>query len=91
MWDCVPLFDDNAKKAIAEAGGVKAIALSHPHFLATCVDVAEEFSAPIYMSEKDTEWISRPSDRYNLFSGKSFSNSCRAPFQTLECLPDSQG
>lgn len=69
LWDCVPLLDEAARGAIERAGGIRAIALSHPHFLAACVDIAEAFDVPIYMSEKDKEWIARPSDRYILFSG----------------------
>ena len=48
---------------------MRAIALSHPHFLGACIDISKEFEAPIYMSEKDKEWIGRPGEQYHLFSG----------------------
>lgn len=70
MWDCISLFDNNAKKAIKDAGGVQAIAISHPHFLGACVEAAEYFDAPIYMSGKDKEWICRNSSRYFPFEGE---------------------
>lgn len=74
LWDAVAFIDSNAKKAIKNAGGIRAIALSHPHFLGACVEIAEEFDVPIYMSAKDKEWISCPSDRYKLFTGEACHN-----------------
>ncbi|MEZ4841272.1 MAG: hypothetical protein R2821_07110 [Flavobacteriaceae bacterium] len=30
--DCIPLLDENAIRFIQEKGGLKAIAISHPHY-----------------------------------------------------------
>ncbi len=32
LWDCVPYLDDATIKAINDLGGIRAIAISHPHF-----------------------------------------------------------
>jgi hypothetical protein len=35
LWDCISYLDDETIEAIKGLGGVKAIAISHPHFFAT--------------------------------------------------------
>src|ERR671912_717141 len=37
MWDCVTLVDNATIAAIRERGRLAAIAISHPHFYASCV------------------------------------------------------
>ena len=32
MWDCQSLINDDAVAAVAAAGGLSAIAISHPHY-----------------------------------------------------------
>ncbi|MBA2668390.1 MAG: hypothetical protein H0U69_15300, partial [Trueperaceae bacterium] len=32
MWDCVPLVDESAVELLQALGGVRTIAVSHPHF-----------------------------------------------------------
>ena len=36
LWDCVSLLDDATKAFIGELGGLRAIAISHPHYY-TCM------------------------------------------------------
>src|SRR6516165_5788719 len=36
LWDCVPLLDDGFADLIHALGGLRAIAVSHPHFH-TCI------------------------------------------------------
>jgi hypothetical protein len=67
LWDCIPLIDAAAETRIRELGGIAAIAISHPHFHAACVDVAEAFDAPVHLARADARWILRPSDRIVLF------------------------
>ena len=67
LWDCVSLFDDAARTAIAGWGGVAAICPSHPHFYGACVDVAEAFDARVLLPRADERWIQRPSSRITLF------------------------
>jgi len=38
LWDCITYLDDETIKAIEAYGGLKAIAISHPHFFSTHVE-----------------------------------------------------
>jgi hypothetical protein len=67
LWDCVPLLDDDAAARIAELGGIAAIVMSHPHFYAAHVDIADAFDARVLIPRADQQWIQRPSPRIELF------------------------
>jgi glyoxylase-like metal-dependent hydrolase (beta-lactamase superfamily II) len=70
LWDCVSLVDDHAVQALEVLGGAAAVALSHPHFYASCVQWSEVLGGvPIYVHEDDATWVQRPSDRYRFWSG----------------------
>jgi hypothetical protein len=32
LWDCISFLDDDTAAAVQHLGGLKAIAISHPHF-----------------------------------------------------------
>jgi glyoxylase-like metal-dependent hydrolase (beta-lactamase superfamily II) len=38
LWDCITYLDDETIEAIKGLGGLKAIAISHPHFYSTNVE-----------------------------------------------------
>jgi hypothetical protein len=67
LWDCVPLLDDDAEERIHALGGIAAIAVSHPHFYAAVVDVADAFDARILLPAADRQWVQRPSPRIEFF------------------------
>jgi hypothetical protein len=67
LWDCISLFDDDARATVARWGGIAAICPSHPHFYGACVDVAEAFDARVLIPRADERWIQRPSSRITLF------------------------
>lgn len=69
LWDCIATLDDATKTLIASLGGLKAIAISHPHFYTTMQDWAAAFDAPIYLHERDREWIMRDSPHITLWDG----------------------
>jgi hypothetical protein len=72
LWDCVSLLDDDTVAAIADRGGVDAIAISHPHFYGTCVEWSHAFGdAPIYIHHADREWVMRPSPSIVLWDGEA--------------------
>jgi hypothetical protein len=71
LWDCVPLLDAAAVGRIRELGGISAICLSHPHFYAAYVDIADAFDARVLIPEADAGWIQRPSDRIELFADEA--------------------
>jgi hypothetical protein len=38
LWDCITYLDDDTIEAIKGLGGLKAIAISHPHFFSTHIE-----------------------------------------------------
>ncbi len=69
LWDCIALLDDEIDEAVRAAGGIDTIAISHPHYYTTMVDWAERFDARVLLHEADRQWIMRPSERIELWSG----------------------
>ena len=61
MWDCIPLATDEAVQYVRSLGGLKAIAVSHPHFYGAVADWSEAFGgAPIYLHGDDRAFVTRP-------------------------------
>jgi glyoxylase-like metal-dependent hydrolase (beta-lactamase superfamily II) len=70
LWDCVSLLDDQATEAIADAGGISAIAISHPHYYTTCVEWSRTFgSVPIYLHAADRQWVTRQDPAIRFWDG----------------------
>ncbi|MCB0539895.1 MAG: MBL fold metallo-hydrolase [Bacteroidetes bacterium] len=63
LWDCIPHLDENAIRFIQEKGGLKAIAISHPHYYSNMNDWAEQFDCPIFLPESEKNFIVNPTDR----------------------------
>jgi len=68
LWDCVPLLDEMAS-FVDSRGGLRAIAISHPHYYATMVDWAHEFDCPILIHELEREWVQRWDEAIEFWSG----------------------
>ena len=49
LWDCVPFLDAPTVDAVNALGGIRAIAISHPHFHTLMVEWSKTFDAPIYI------------------------------------------
>jgi hypothetical protein len=62
LWDCIALLDDQTAAEIDARGGIRAIAICHPHFYTTMVDWAERFDAQIFLHAADREWVMRPAN-----------------------------
>jgi glyoxylase-like metal-dependent hydrolase (beta-lactamase superfamily II) len=60
LWDCISLLDDDTIAQVRALGGVRAIAISHPHFYASMVAWSQAFDAPIYLHADDRQWVMRP-------------------------------
>jgi hypothetical protein len=43
LWDCVPPLDDATVQTVRSLGGLKAIAVSHPHYYTTMVEWSKAF------------------------------------------------
>ena len=61
MWDCIPLATPEAVQYVRSLGGLKAIAVSHPHYYGAVADWSEAFGgAPVYLHADDRRWITHP-------------------------------
>jgi hypothetical protein len=61
MWDCIPLATREAVEYVRSLGGLKAIAISHPHYYGAVADWSEAFGGiPVYLHGDDRAWITRP-------------------------------
>lgn len=69
LFDCVATIDDATITAIKGLGGLKAIAISHPHYYTTMGAWADAFDCPVYLHEADSEWVVKPSQRLVFWSG----------------------
>jgi hypothetical protein len=72
LWDCISFLDDETAQAVQRLGGLKAIAISHPHFYSCMVEWAERFDTRIYIHEANRQWVMRPSERITFWSGETF-------------------
>ena len=63
LWDCISLLDDKTVAEVKARGGIRAIAISHPHFYSSMVEWAERFDAQIFLHAKDRQWAMRQSPR----------------------------
>jgi glyoxylase-like metal-dependent hydrolase (beta-lactamase superfamily II) len=60
LWDCTSLVDDQAVELVAGLGGVRAMAISHPHFYSSMAEWSRAFGGiPIYLHEADQAWVMR--------------------------------
>ena len=72
LWDCVPLLTSEAVEHVRSLGGLKAIAVSHPHFYGAVADWSEAFGGvPVYLHGDDRQWITRPHPSIVAWSGES--------------------
>ncbi|MBO4223359.1 MBL fold metallo-hydrolase [Bradyrhizobium neotropicale] len=61
LWDCIPLATREVIDYVKSRGGLKAIAISHPHYYGALADWSEAFgNAPVYLHGDDAQWITRP-------------------------------
>lgn len=73
LWDCITNLDASTIALINALGGVKAIAISHPHYFSTIIEWSKAFGdAPVYVHALDEQWLARRSDSIRLWTGDSF-------------------
>jgi glyoxylase-like metal-dependent hydrolase (beta-lactamase superfamily II) len=68
LWDCLPLLDEMAA-FVDSRGGLSAIAISHPHYYTTMVEWAHRFDCPVLIHESDREWVLRPDEAVDFWTG----------------------
>ena len=72
LWDCIATLDAATISLIKGVGGLKAIAISHPHFYTTMVEWARAFDCPVHLNAADREWIMRKDAVIKLWEGDAF-------------------
>lgn len=73
LWDCVALLDDATEALIRGLGGLRAIAISHPHYYTCMQDWARRFDCPVYLHAADSEWIMRPDPGLRHWHGETLN------------------
>ena len=73
LWDCISLLDDETIAEVNARGGIRAIAISHPHFYSSMIEWAECFDAQIFLHSADREWVMRQSLRIQFWEGPTLS------------------
>jgi len=78
LWDCIAFLDAATIAQVKALGGLKAIAISHPHFYTTMIEWSRAFDdAPIYLHRANQPWVMRPDPAVHFWDG-----------ETRELLPD---
>ncbi|MBX5456200.1 MAG: MBL fold metallo-hydrolase [Thermogemmatispora sp.] len=70
LWDCISFLDEETVERVQALGGLRAIAISHPHYYSSMVEWAERFSVSVYLHAADQRWVMRPSERLVFWSGE---------------------
>ncbi len=73
LWDCIALCDAATVELIKGLGGIKAIAISHPHYYTTMVEWARAFGVPVHLHAADRRWIMRNDPAVQLWDGETKS------------------
>jgi glyoxylase-like metal-dependent hydrolase (beta-lactamase superfamily II) len=71
LWDCITVLDDATIDAVRARGGVKAIAISHPHYYGSMIEWAHAFDAPVYIHDDDRDWVMRPDPAVRFWAGET--------------------
>lgn len=69
LWDCTPLITEAAIAHLKAHGGLRAIAISHPHFYSSMVDWSDAFGGiPIHIHEANRQYVMRSSPHIRYFT-----------------------
>ncbi|MFN2507526.1 MAG: MBL fold metallo-hydrolase [Chthoniobacterales bacterium] len=70
LWDCISLLDEATVEIVHALGGLRGIAISHPHFYSAMLEWSDAFGrVPIYLHAKDREWVMRKGDAIVFWDG----------------------
>ncbi|WP_160712255.1 MBL fold metallo-hydrolase [Chitinophaga solisilvae] len=74
LWDCITNLDASTISIINKLGGIRAIALSHPHYFSTIVEWSHAFgNVPVYVHKLDEKWLGRHDAVIKLWEGRELS------------------
>jgi hypothetical protein len=69
LWDCISLLDEKTIAEVNARGGIRAIAISHPHYYSLMVEWSERFGAEIFLHAADRQWVMRKGPRIKFWEG----------------------
>ncbi len=70
MWDCLGYIDAATVEEISKRGGLKAIVISHPHFIGSAVEWSHELGRiPVFLHALNKPWVARPDPVIDLWEG----------------------
>ncbi len=74
LWDCLSLIDDATIAIVRALGGLRAIAISHPHYYSAMGEWSRAFGGvPIYLHADDRQWIPGGAGNTELWDGAARS------------------
>jgi len=71
LWDCIALLDDATEALVRELGGLRAIAISHPHYYTSMQDWGRRFNCPVHLHAADSNWVMRPDGSLRHWRGET--------------------
>jgi len=69
LWDPSGFLDSAAIHRVADAGGLRAVTASHPHFYGAMVEWCHAFDAEILVPRADARWLTRPDPAVRTWAG----------------------
>jgi hypothetical protein len=63
LWDPPGYLDEAAVAAVADAGGLRAVTASHPHFYGSITEWSRAFDAEVLVPAADAGWLTCPPER----------------------------
>jgi hypothetical protein len=63
LWDPPGFLDETALRAVEDAGGLRAVTASHPHFYGAITQWSRAFDAEILLPAADAAWLTRAPGR----------------------------
>ena len=74
LWDCIALVDDDTVAKVRAAGGIRAIAISHPHYYSGMVEWSRAFGdVPVYLHAADREWVMHDAPAIRYWEGETLA------------------
>lgn len=70
LWDPPGYLDAGAIGRVREAGGLRAVTASHPHFYGAMAEWAQAFGADVLVPEADASWVTRPDPAIRTWAGQ---------------------
>jgi hypothetical protein len=70
LWDCISLLDRATIEIVNALGGIRAIAISHPHFYSAMARWGGTFDCPVLVHEADRKWVVAPDPSIRFWSGE---------------------